>query len=177
MSRERTDPSGTLTPKQAMFCIQYVKCNGNGYQAAVAAGYSERTARGTASALLTKPNIRAEIDRRTANVLDRAEVSAEWTLREILRLASVDVSQAFDEDGELLPINKIPADIRKMISGVDVQVDGRDGSRVKKIRFWSKEKGLEMLAKHLKLLTEKHEHSLTDELAEKLERARARAQT
>lgn len=45
-----------LTPKQERFCVEYAAC-GNAYQAAVAAGYPERSARSIGSENLTKPDI------------------------------------------------------------------------------------------------------------------------
>jgi phage terminase small subunit len=45
-----------LTPKQLQFCKEYL-IDLNGAQAAIRAGYSEKTAKEIASENLTKPNI------------------------------------------------------------------------------------------------------------------------
>jgi phage terminase small subunit len=50
----------TLTARQARFVKEYFRCL-NGTQAAIAAGYSQRTARAIASENLRKPSIREEI--------------------------------------------------------------------------------------------------------------------
>ena len=127
--------------------------------------------------MLSVAKVRAAIDAHLTEAAETAGATVEFVLRELLRLATADVSKAFDEDGQLLPIHKIPKDVRLAISGIDVAVDGRSGGTVKKVRFWSKDKSLEMLGRHLKMFTDKVEHSGTVELAEKLERARARAKT
>ncbi len=57
-----TDPITGLTPKQSAFCREYTK-DFNGSQAAIRAGYSERSSRSTSSEFLTNPNIKAEIKR------------------------------------------------------------------------------------------------------------------
>lgn len=50
-----------LTKKERIFADEYVK-TANGTQSAIAAGYSEKTARSKASQLLTKVNVRQYID-------------------------------------------------------------------------------------------------------------------
>ena len=52
-----------LTPQQKKFCQEYVLNHRNGEQAALAAGYARISARSTASRLLTKDNIKNEIER------------------------------------------------------------------------------------------------------------------
>ena len=55
--------ASSLTGKQKAFINHYLEC-WNGTEAARRAGYSEKTARSMAYENLTKPHIRAEIDRR-----------------------------------------------------------------------------------------------------------------
>lgn len=53
-----------MTPKQKKFCREYVKAGKeNATQAAIRAGYSEKTARSMANENLTKPDIQKEIKR------------------------------------------------------------------------------------------------------------------
>lgn len=54
-----------LSPKQEEFVIEYLKCR-NAAEAARRAGYSQKTARFIGAENLTKPNILAEIEARTA---------------------------------------------------------------------------------------------------------------
>ena len=91
---------------------------------------------------------------------NRVELTADDVLREIMKIAFVDIGRAFDENGNLLNIADIPVDVRKAIAGVDVYDEfsgsGEDRERIgqtKKVKFWDKNKSMEMLAKHLKLLT------------------------
>lgn len=54
---------GKLTSKELKFCRAYAKdCERNGTQAAIAAGYSEKTAPQIASRLLKKVNVKQKID-------------------------------------------------------------------------------------------------------------------
>lgn len=56
-----------LTLKQQRFIDEYI-ISGNATQAAIKAGYSEKTAAVTATENLRKPNIKAELDRRNAEI-------------------------------------------------------------------------------------------------------------
>ena len=56
---------GKMTPKQKRFCDEYL-IDLNATQAAIRAGYSEKTARKIGQENLTKPDIKAYIERRMA---------------------------------------------------------------------------------------------------------------
>lgn len=56
-----------LTQKQRRFIDEYI-ISGNATQAAIKAGYSKKTAAVTATENLRKPNIKAEIERRNAEI-------------------------------------------------------------------------------------------------------------
>lgn len=51
-----------LTPKQQVFCEEYVANGGNATAAAISAGYSRKTAYSMGSENLTKPEIRDRIE-------------------------------------------------------------------------------------------------------------------
>lgn len=56
-----------LTDRQERFCQEYI-IDANATQAAIRAGYCEKTARSTGSRLLTKADIRARIDELMAEI-------------------------------------------------------------------------------------------------------------
>lgn len=154
-----------LTPKQAAFCAEYL-IDLNATQAAIRAGYSEKTAASIGQENLKKPEIQREVSRMMGERAKRVEVSSDTVLAELLKLATVDIGLAFKEDGSLKAIHDMPEEIRRAIAGVDVfeEFEGRGEDReqvgwTKKIRFWDKTKALEMLGRHLRLFTDKLEHS------------------
>lgn len=68
-----------FTPKQQRFIEEYPKdCNAT--QAAIRAGYSEKTARQIGQQLLSKLDIWNEINKKQAIVTERCELSVEWVL-------------------------------------------------------------------------------------------------
>jgi phage terminase small subunit len=68
---------------------------------------------------------------------------------------------AFKADGTFKDIHDIPKDLRRAISGIEVSevFEGKGKKRklagyIKKIKFWSKDKQIEVLMKHLGLFGE-----------------------
>lgn len=55
-------PLKPLTNKERKFVFKYIELNLNGNKAAIAAGYAPKSARVTASRLLTKANIKAAVE-------------------------------------------------------------------------------------------------------------------
>jgi phage terminase small subunit len=155
-----------LPPNQARFVEEYLK-DLNGKQAAIRAGYAEKSAEVQASQLLRKPKVRQAVDEALARRSARVEISQDDVLRELLRLATVDIGKAFDANGDMLPLKEMPEDVRRAISSVEVEThfagDGDERfevGRLKKVKFWDKKGSLDSLAKHLGMYVEKHQHEL-----------------
>ena len=74
-----------LTPKQLMFCKEYL-IDLNATQACIRAGYSEKTANRIATENLSKPVIKNEIDRLKAIREKKVELTAEKVLKDIERV-------------------------------------------------------------------------------------------
>ena len=108
------------------------------------------------------PQVIAAAEERVRDILADA-IDPDRVLRETARLAYSDIGEVFAADGTLLPVHKLPEDIRRSIASVEVvkrNVDSGDGKTddIIKIRVWDKPKALEFLGKHLGLLTDKVEH-------------------
>lgn len=150
-----------LGVRQSRFVVEYL-VDQNATAAAKRAGYAstQRSAEVQGSLLLRNPEVRRCIDEALARRAARVEVKADDILRELLRLAMVDIGEAFDEEGRLKPIKDIPPDVRRAISGVDVteiMEDGRPVGLLKKVRLWDKKGSLELLGKHLRLFVDRLE--------------------
>lgn len=150
-----------MNPRQLAFAQAYL-LNPNGKQAAIAAGFSPKTAESQASRLLRNVKVRAWLDNAIAARAARVEVKADDVLRELLRLAHVDLSEAYDKKGQLKPIHEMSADVRRSISGIKTRVT-EDGA-VMEVKFWPKVQALELLGKHLGLFPNKIEHSADEAL-------------
>jgi phage terminase small subunit len=154
-----------ISDRQKRFCREYL-IDYNATQAAIRAGYKENSARQHASRMLSNDDIRAFImglqDRQTR----RLEVSADRVIMELSHVAFSDPADFYDKSGALLDIHLVPEDARKSLAGVEVYEEfmgaGDDRHKIgetKKVKRWDKVRALEILGKHLKLWTERHEVS------------------
>jgi phage terminase small subunit len=75
-----------LTPKQEAFCQEYL-VDLNATQAAIRAGYSEKTARQIADENLSKPYLAARVQELMAARAERTQLSADWVLDRLKEVA------------------------------------------------------------------------------------------
>jgi phage terminase small subunit len=68
-----------LSPKREAFCLEYIK-DRNGTQAAIRAGYSQKTANEQAAELLAIPSVRARVEELSQALAKRALITAEEVL-------------------------------------------------------------------------------------------------
>lgn len=168
-----------LTPKQEAFCREYL-VDLNATQAAIRAGYSPKTAHMMGHENLKKPEMAAFIQKEMTERAGRTEITADRVLSEIGRLAFADIRSVFDENGRLLPVHMLPAEVAASVSSIEVvtsKVPGGEPADVEhtaKIKFWDKRGSLELLGRHLKMFTDKVEVEVVDSLAARLERVRAK---
>jgi phage terminase small subunit len=138
-------------PQHQVFADEYLK-DGNGTQAVIRAGYSDKGAAVTANRLLRNPKIQAYIAKAREEASKNAGVSRELVLKELLLLARSDPGQLLDERGNCRTLNEMPEEIRRCIASVKFSGDG--GTEVK---LWPKTTSLELLGKAIAMWTEKHE--------------------
>lgn len=136
------------TPKQKRFIDEYL-IDMNGTQAAIRAGYSQRTARHIAMELLAKPHIQALLQEKQRRLQIKTEITAERVLNEIAAIAfadSADYAQATDDlNVHIVPTKDLTETQRKAIASIKA---GRNGVEVK---THDKIRALELLSKHLGL--------------------------
>ena len=84
----------TLTPKQELFVNEYL-VDWNATQAAIRAGYSERTAQEQGSRLLAQQAIKTAVDASRKKVVDKVSVTIEKVLQDLedARLKALDAKQ------------------------------------------------------------------------------------
>lgn len=174
--------SESLTDQQKIFVAEYLK-DRNGTRAAVAAGYSEDSARSLASQLLTNVNIRAAVDKGLTKIANKLEISAEKVLQELAKMAFVDARNFWNADGSLKAIVDLDENTAAALAGFETEEayehfgkgQAKPTGVIKKIKIADKGINLERLGRHLKLFTDKLEVSGMDQIAEQLAKARARS--
>ncbi|WP_019377682.1 terminase small subunit [Virgibacillus halodenitrificans] len=103
-----------LTAKQELFCQEYI-IDLNATQAAIRAGYSERTARVTASKLLSKANISARVQELKDKRAEKLGLDAYWVLKRLKdisdRSMQAEPVEVWDpEAGEMVPTGEYQFD-------------------------------------------------------------------
>lgn len=139
-----------LTPKQQLFVEEYLK-DLNGSQAAIRAGYSPNRAEQTASRLLTNGKVKSAVQKAKAERSERTKVDADYVLKRLHQIDTLDVADILDATGNMLPIREWPKEWRQSISGVDLQelMSGDTETVVRKIKWPDKLRNLELLGKHV----------------------------
>ena len=90
-----------LTPKQARFVEEYL-VDLNATQAAIRAGYSEKTARQVASENLSKPYIQEAVAQAPRERSERTKVDQDWVIERLIAIhdAAMGAHPVYDKEGE-----------------------------------------------------------------------------
>jgi len=170
-----------LSPKQRLF-IKHYRLNHNGKQAAIAAGYTKRSAEVTASRLLRNAKVAAELGEQQKQLEEKLEVSVEWVVKRLMRRADFDVRKFYREDGSLRPIAELDEETAYALQGLEIEKlyehfgkgQAAATGTLTKIKFADRDRALELLGRHLKMFTDKVEITGADALVARLQAARKR---
>ena len=159
-------PRVRFTPMQRLFIEAYL-IHKNATKAAIAAGFSERSANNQGTRLMANDAIRGEIEARLASTFDRYAITSDRIIRELalIGFGSIDDFIAVQDDGSLV-VDFGTATREQMASLKSVEIDERTidgaapGVRKIKISMNDKRQALMDLAKIARLLpADRHEHS------------------
>lgn len=145
-----------LTDKQEMFCREYL-IDLNATQAAIRAGYSEKTANRTASENLSKPDIQSRIAELKAQRNDLVGINATYVLNRLVEIDQMDVLDILNDDGSLKKISLWPKAWRTSLTGLEISTTIQNFDEetaetiLKKVKWPDKVKNLELLGKHIKV--------------------------
>jgi phage terminase small subunit len=149
-----------LTERQRRFAEHYA-ASGNGAYSARRAGYSNKSdgARIAAQEVLSNPNVVALVGELRKEHLSKIGVRPERVLEELASSAFVDPRDAFDEDGNVLSIRRMPHRVRRAIKKIKVREHyckktGEMTGRDVEVEFNDKLRANEILGRHLGVLKE-----------------------
>lgn len=141
-----------LTPKQEMFCLEYLK-DLNATQAYIRAGYKVNgaTARVNASKLLANPNISARIEQMKNKRAAKIELDSDWVLKNLIAVA--------ERAMQAVPVEVWDPQAKEMVPTGEFTFDSNGAN-----------KALELIGKHIGLFDPKHGRiaALSDAQIEKI---------
>lgn len=148
-----------LTPKQEKFSQMYVEL-GNQYQAYKNAyktdNMKDGSIRAKASELFNNPLVSSRINELRKELSTRNSATLDKVVRGIADIATFDIAELYDKDGNFKNIHDIPKYIRSAITGIKVfeefEGQGRDRvctGMVKEVKIINKLDAFEKLMKHL----------------------------
>ena len=155
-SRQKT----TIEQRRKLFVEAFLSNGGNATQAALTAGFSASSAAKQGHRLSKNVQVRAEIDRRSAEVIEKAQEATQLTIERVMRsLAQAlffDPRKLYREDGSLKPIPELDDDTAQALAGFAVcgECTGRGEARTlggftKKVKWLDKNTAREQALKHL----------------------------
>lgn len=158
-----------LTAKQQRFVAEYL-LDLNQTQAAIRAGYSEKTAYSVGHENLKKPEVQAAIQEAMKARSERTQIDADWVLKRLARDATADLADLYTENGTLKPVHEWPIAWRTgLVAGIETvqERDGEDAegkpvyATVRKVKLLDRTKLVELIGKHVEVgaFKEKVEHS------------------
>lgn len=148
-----------LTKKQKRFIEEYL-IDLNATQAAIRAGYSPDTAKAIGSENLTKPDIRAHIDRAMAERSKRTGINADRVIMELAKIALVNAADVINTADATLKDSATPEDTAAIQSVKVKTFPTKEGEGVEReIKMADKLKALELLGKHFGMFKDKLELS------------------
>ena len=161
----------TLTPKQEMFCKEYL-IDLNATQAAIRAGYSEKTARSVGQENLTKPDIQERVQQLMEERSNRVQLEADevmWELKNILQADLANYIEINEDTGAIRArgFDDMPEGASRAIQSIEedrIIREDNDGKQTTvhdkfKFRLYNKERMIELAMKHLGMLNDKLELS------------------
>ena len=149
-----------MTPKQAMFVQEYL-IDLNATRAAIAAGYSPKTAYSIGQRLLKHVEIQGALEEAMKKREQRTEITQDRILRELARIAFADPRNVFEwgPGGVTLRDSaSLSDDDAAAVAEVSQTITDSGGST--KGKMYDKQRALELLGRHLGMFAEKKQIEL-----------------
>lgn len=174
-----------LTPRHELFCLEFIGNGCNATRAAIAAGYSQATAKATGHKLKNDPLIEKRIAELLGEKYRKLHMDSDEVLARTAMVARADVRGLFNEDGTLKSPHELDDQAAAAIAGIEVLEEfsgtGKDRVKVgetKKVRLRDPMAALRLLAEHKKLVKTPDDaaNAIVNALAERMRKVRERRQ-
>jgi phage terminase small subunit len=152
LKKEPDMEESAMNTRQTRFVEEFM-VDGNATAAAIRAGYATRSARQTASRLMTKGDVQVEIARLAQGRTERVKFTADRVLSEAANLATQSMVAFVDTDGYLVTNMKdLPTDVVACVQEVTQDTftnkEGFTITRVK-LKLYDRLRALALVGKHV----------------------------
>ena len=147
-----------LTPKQKLFADEYlIDLNATrAYKAAYKSVKKDETARTNGSRMLTNANVSKYIKERMNERSKRTEITQDNVLKELATIAFAKVTDFVTIENGVVIVKDTKDIPKELIPAIASIKEGKNGIE---ISFYSKDKSLELLGRHLGMFNDKIEVS------------------
>ncbi len=163
-------PPRQLAERQKRFVEEY-PIDRNATQAALRSGYAAKTAQSQGARLLKNAMVRAAIDARVAELSRAKGITVERVLEELGILGFIDMRDfvTFEEGGQvMLDWSHMPESASRAIQEITQEEYAEGKGKAKRVirktkfKLHPKTPALQLIAQHLKMLVQRHEHGGID---------------
>ncbi len=147
-----------MTDAQKRFCDEYlIDLNATrAYKVAYPRCKKDETANAASSRMLRNVKVQEYISEKQKEIEKRTEVTQDMVIKELAKIAFLDIRKLYTENGQLKNVADIDSDTAGAISSLETleEYEGYGDDREKigdtqKVRLLDKTKALELLGKHL----------------------------
>lgn len=147
-----------MTDAQKRFCDEYlIDLNATrAYKVAYPKCKKDETANAASSRMLRNVKVQEYISEKQKEIEKRTEVTQDMVIKELAKIAFLDIRKLYAENGQLKNVADIDSDTAGAISSLETleEYEGYGDDREKiedtqKVRLLDKTKALELLGKHL----------------------------
>ena len=153
-----------MTNAQKRFCDEYlIDLNATrAYKVAYPKCKEDETANAASSRMLRNVKVQEYISEKQKEIEKRTEVTQDMVIKELAKIAFLDIRKLYTENGQLKNVEDIDSDTAGAISSLETleEYEGYGDDREKigdtqKVKLLDKTKALELLGKHLGMFKEK----------------------
>ena len=153
-----------MTDAQKRFCDEYlIDLNATrAYKVAYPRCKKDETANAASSRMLRNVKVQEYISEKQKEIEKRTEVTQDMVIKELAKIAFLDIRKLYTESGQLKNVADIDSDTAGAISSLETleEYEGYGDDREKigdtqKVRLLDKTKALELLGRHLGIFNDK----------------------
>lgn len=145
--------------RRKIFVEAYISNGGNGKQAAIKAGFSEKTAESQASRLLRDVKVKDAIAQRAEKAAKKYELTTDLVVKSIVQELTFDPAKLYQAGGQLKDITELDEDTRMALASVEFEQLGSQDAPVfvRKYKWAARQGAREQAMKHLGMFEKDNE--------------------